>query len=71
MKKSEKDYFLGQSVGLEEAAKFLMNKSQEFYARRNDDTAGLLRLLSEELQKKSDERYEHPDPFAVRGRREK
>lgn len=66
MKKSEKDYLLGQSVGLDEAAKFLREKSAEFFVCRKDDIAGLLRLLAEDLQKKADARYQHPDPFKVK-----
>ena len=60
MNKEQKNYLLGQSVGLDEASAYLMEESKLFYARRKDDIADLLRLYSEELKKRADARYDHP-----------
>ena len=62
MKQSNEDklYLLGQSVGLEEAANFLLERASILFKDRQDDSANLLRNLANELQLMSDSRYEHP-----------
>jgi hypothetical protein len=54
---SERYYQLGQSVGLEEAAGFLLKEATDYFSRGGDDEAQLLRKLSEEMKKKAKERH--------------
>lgn len=61
MRSAEKTYLLGQSVGLDEAAEFLLATATILFRDRKRDTeAILLRNLATELQNKADARYEHP-----------
>ncbi len=61
MNKADKNYLLGQSVGLDEAAEFLLHRASIlFKSGRRDEEAKLLRSLANEIQNKADARYEHP-----------
>ena len=62
MNKKDKEYLLGQSVGLEESSKFLLEVASNFFQARKDNEANLIRDLAIKLQLKSNERYEHPKP---------
>ena len=59
----ERTYYLGQSVGLDEAANLLLNKASQAFKDGRDQEASMLRELSKEIQKRGDDRYIHPDPF--------
>ncbi len=68
MSKSEKEalrnYLLGQSIGLDEAAEFLLQRASVIFKDGNrDDEARLLRNLANEIQIKADARYKHPNLF--------
>ncbi len=54
---SARSYQLGQSVGLEEAALFLLKEATDYFSHGDDDEAQLLRKLSEVLKKKGKDRH--------------
>lgn len=62
MNQLDKNYLLGQSIGLDEAAEFLLQRASVIFKNGHcDKEAMLLRNLANEIQIKADARYKHPD----------
>lgn len=56
----EHDYLLGQSVGLDEAARMMMDRAIQMFKIGNDEgdrAAKLFRQISEDLSKRAKDRH--------------
>lgn len=66
MSKNNDTYLLGQSIGLDEAAAVLREEAKTAWINDRHKEADTLAALAKNIQKLADERYKHPNPFAVR-----